>query len=144
MSEETIRSESSQEIRDAETATERTETPQGLTELDRRLADALVQTAIGGRAFESAREQAKLWLRGKIHFADLEDQPGPLPGLTGMSGEELNILTIPAGEWKELSAKTAEILNESALAHQRIAKDQEEIEQLKLETRELLKHLRAA
>jgi hypothetical protein len=50
----------------------------------------------------------------------------------------------PADEFEQLRAKTAEILNESALAHERMAKDQEEIEQLKTETRALLKQLRAA
>lgn len=45
--------------------------------------------------------------------------------------------------WKN-RAKTAEIIIESALAQERIAKAQEEIEQLKMETRALLKQLRVA
>ena len=38
----------------------------------------------------------------------------------------------------------AEIVNKSALSQERIAKDQEEIEQLKMETRALLKQLHVA
>jgi hypothetical protein len=45
--------------------------------------------------------------------------------------------------WKN-RARTAEIVNESALAQERMAKAQEEIEQLKMETRALLKQLRVA
>ena len=47
-------------------------------------------------------------------------------------------------EFEQLSAKTAEILQEAALAHKRIAKHHEEIEQLKAETRAMLTLLRAA
>ncbi len=45
--------------------------------------------------------------------------------------------------WKN-RARTAEIVNELALAQERMAKAQEEIEQLKMETRALLKQLRVA
>ncbi|HVQ39087.1 MAG TPA: hypothetical protein VMS31_16230 [Pyrinomonadaceae bacterium] len=45
---------------------------------------------------------------------------------------------------KQLSAKTAEIVHGAAIAHERIAKEQEEIEQLKTETREMLARLSAA
>jgi small subunit ribosomal protein S1 len=62
----------------------------------------------------------------------------------GMSREGLDIMTIPATELAKLSAKTAELLREVELAHQRISKDQEEIEQLKQETRAMLVHLSAA
>jgi hypothetical protein len=47
-------------------------------------------------------------------------------------------------ELMQLSAKTAEILQEAALAHERITKDLEEIELLKTETRAMLTSLRAA
>ncbi len=43
-----------------------------------------------------------------------------------------------------LSAKAAEILKEAELSYERITKDQEEIEQLKTETRAMLAELRAA
>jgi len=45
---------------------------------------------------------------------------------------------------KQLSAKTAEIVQGAAVAHERITKEQEEIEQLKTETREMLARLSAA
>lgn len=47
-------------------------------------------------------------------------------------------------ELEQLSAKVAEFLQEAALAHERRAKHQEEIERLKAETRAMLKLLRAA
>jgi hypothetical protein len=53
-------------------------------------------------------------------------------------------LTINQGEFDRLSIKTREILAEAALAQERIAKDQEEINLLKTETREMLRRLRAA
>lgn len=53
-------------------------------------------------------------------------------------------LTISRGEFDRLSIKTTEILTVAALAKQRIAKDQEEIDLLKTETRETLRRLRAA
>jgi hypothetical protein len=53
-------------------------------------------------------------------------------------------LTISRGEFDRLSTKTREILTEAALAQERIAKDQEEIDLLKTETREMLRRLRAA
>lgn len=51
---------------------------------------------------------------------------------------------VEAKELEELSAKVAEFLHEAALAFKRMAKNQEEIEQLKAETRAMLKALRAA
>lgn len=53
-------------------------------------------------------------------------------------------MTISAKEFEQLSDKTAEILQEAALAYERISKDQQEIEQLKTETRAMLAELRAA
>lgn len=60
------------------------------------------------------------------------------------SEEEVLALSIPRREFERLTVKTAEVLAEAALAEQRIGKDQEEIEQLKTETRALLAQLRAA
>ncbi len=53
-------------------------------------------------------------------------------------------LPISQGEFERLSSKTREILTEAALAQERIAKDQEEIDLFKTETREVLRRLRAA
>jgi hypothetical protein len=47
-------------------------------------------------------------------------------------------------ELEQLSAKAAEVVREAALAFKRMAKNHEEIEQLKAETRAMLKSLRAA
>lgn len=52
--------------------------------------------------------------------------------------------TISRGEFDRLSTKTREVLTEAALAQERIAKDQEEIDLFKTETREVLRRLRAA
>jgi uncharacterized small protein (DUF1192 family) len=49
-----------------------------------------------------------------------------------------------AKELEQLSAKVAEFLQEAALAHERMAKHQEEIERLKAETRAMLELMRAA
>lgn len=53
-------------------------------------------------------------------------------------------LIISPTEFDKLNAKTQETIALAALARQRIAKDQEEIDLLKKETRELLTKLRAA
>jgi hypothetical protein len=60
------------------------------------------------------------------------------------SQEEVVVLSIPRKEFERLTIKTNEVLSEVALAQQRIGKDQEEIEQLKTETRALLTRLRVA
>jgi hypothetical protein len=66
-----------------------------------------------------------------------------LARMGGFANEVIN-LSLEANEFERLSAKTAEILQEAALAYERIAKDQEEIEQLKTETRAMLGQLHAA
>ncbi len=53
-------------------------------------------------------------------------------------------ITLSQEEFDVLSAKTSEVLAAAALAEERIAKDQETIDQLKMETREILSRLRAA
>ncbi|MDQ2921092.1 MAG: hypothetical protein M3R52_05715 [Acidobacteriota bacterium] len=58
--------------------------------------------------------------------------------------EEVIMLSIPRKEFERLNIKTTEVLAEAALAYGRIAKDQEEIERLKTETRAMLTRLRAA
>lgn len=81
---------------------------------------------------------------------------GPSPGTTqathrsstsfqGPSSdvEDMNI-TIRGEQFERLSARAKEILTQTVLAQERMAKDQQEIELLKLETRETLKRLRAA
>lgn len=60
------------------------------------------------------------------------------------SRKQVRTMTISAKEFEQLSDKTAEILQEAALAYERISKDQQEIEQLKTETRAMLAELRAA
>ena len=65
-------------------------------------------------------------------------------GTLGRTTPEGFNLTINQGEFDRLSTKTREILAEAALAQERIAKDQEEINLLKTETREMLRRLRAA
>jgi hypothetical protein len=64
--------------------------------------------------------------------------------LIEITREDLKILTISTSEFEQLSDKTAEILQEASLAFERIGKDQDEIEQLKTETRAMLARLRAA
>ena len=58
--------------------------------------------------------------------------------------EETITLTIQRKEFEDLSAKTRMVLAESRLAEERITKHQEEIDKLKLETRQILERLRAA
>ena len=59
--------------------------------------------------------------------------------IKGPSGEEVSVK-----ELELLSARVAEFVQEAALASKRMARDHEEIEQLKAETRAILKSLRAA
>ena len=58
--------------------------------------------------------------------------------------DEFGNVTISRQQFEMLSAKTKQILIEAALAQDRIAEDQREIDILKTETREILKRLRAA
>jgi hypothetical protein len=58
--------------------------------------------------------------------------------------EEVVVLSIPRKEFERLNIKTNEVLAEAALAQERIGKDQQEIEELKRETRAMLTQLRAA
>ena len=53
-------------------------------------------------------------------------------------------LYAPKNEFEQLIAKIGKTVDESALAQERITKDQEEIEQLKMETRAMLAQLCAA
>jgi RPA family protein len=54
------------------------------------------------------------------------------------------IFSLRKEEFERLNVKTTEVLNQTALAYERIAKDREEIEQLKTETRAMLARLHAA
>lgn len=58
--------------------------------------------------------------------------------------EEYVTVRIPSEQFELLSVRTKEILTQAALAQERIAKDQEEIDSLKMETRETLRQMRAA
>jgi len=51
---------------------------------------------------------------------------------------------VDAEELEQLSVRVAEFVQEAAVAFKRMAQDHEEIEQLKAETRAILKSLRAA
>jgi len=61
-----------------------------------------------------------------------------------LASEGVMLLSIPRKEFEQLTVKTNEVLAAAVLAQERIVKDQQEIEQLKMETRALLKQLRAA
>ena len=83
---------------------------------------------------------------GDVSTPASETCSGEDVGLADLDSMADDFLYIRLGknEIEQLSAKTAEVLREAALAYERIAKDQEEIEQLKLETRAMLTRLRAA
>jgi predicted type IV restriction endonuclease len=67
-----------------------------------------------------------------------EESVSSLPDAVGMEEQPTQ------SELELLSAKIEEVIAEAALAQERIMKDQEEIEQLKMETRTMLSRLRAA
>ena len=101
-----------------------------------------------------ARRYREEWERRQTHFISsmkMFDASG-IPTEEAREGDvdhalleaDLGIITISGREIKQLNDKTAEILREAALAYERIGKDRHEIEQLKMETRELLALLRAA
>jgi HEAT repeat protein len=74
----------------------------------------------------------------------IEGRMGEVSGTVGNVANDFVHIRREINEFEQLSAKTAGILQEAALAHERIAKDQEEIEQLKMQTRAMLTSLRAA
>jgi hypothetical protein len=75
---------------------------------------------------------------------DSEEMITPDAGLTGTSVDDEGLTRAEMTEHFELlSFKMKEVLTDVSLAYERLAKDWEEIEQLKLETRVLLKELRA-
>lgn len=79
-------------------------------------------------------------MTGEVTMADKNmksDSVGGTP--TGLVFDEIERI-----ELEQLSAKVAEFLQEAALAFKRMAKNQEEIERLKAETRAMLETLRAA
>jgi len=103
-------------------------------------------------AAEAGRRYAEV-LGTTNEVSQLLDSAGkPMEGHWVMRGREVGRttpegfvnLTINQGEFDRLTTKTREILAEAALAQERIAKDQEEIDLLKAETREMLRKLRAA
>lgn len=152
MSDENLRPESRKETPAAETA-EPSETTRGLTEMDTDMADDLIQDTMlkfledGSDRYDVSvgrllRERSQFEGEGNIVDAsgnpiehgrarDLNKRPIEMPR------EDLNVM-------KQLSDKTTEILQVAALAQERIGKDQQEIEQLKMETRAMLARLRAA
>ena len=84
-------------------------------------------TDIAAREYDEAARASEIYVQGSL-----------------ASEEEVVVLSIRRKEFERLTVKTNEVLAEAVLAHERIVKDQEEIEQLKMETRELLKQLRVA
>lgn len=68
------------------------------------------------------------------------------PREIGQTSEQADnvFLNLRKEEFERLNLKSTEVLNQTALAYERIAKDQEEIEQLKMETRAMLARLHAA
>ncbi len=79
------------------------------------------------------------WSEG-IYFAD----PTGTLQVGAVAKDEGVSLTMSREQFEQLTDKTQEILSAAALAQERIAKDQEEIDLLKTETRALLKRMRAA
>jgi hypothetical protein len=76
----------------------------------------------------------------RITMADKNTKPDSVRGTpTGLVFDEIERI-----ELEQLRAKVAEFLQEAALAFKRMAKNQEEIERLKAETRAMLETLRAA
>ncbi len=163
MPEENLKSEASKKRKRAEKTAQATETSHVSAELDkrssignrltlgpsnRRLNDLILSQTIRDRA------DWKTLAAGVVGEGSIVDPTGsPLEearapdlsqGLIEIPGEDLNIMTISASEFEQLSDKTAEILQEASLAFERIGKDQDEIEQLKTETRAMLARLRAA
>src|SRR6185436_7006356 len=100
---------------------------------------------IGKNPNESA--EAKAPAEKQEGLAKSTETPTTASGSAGRSvtsDEEILPLTMPRKEFEQLTAKTIEVLTEATLAQQRIGKDQEEIEQLKKETRAMLAQSRAA
>jgi hypothetical protein len=92
---------------------------------------------------ESQESQESL----KAEVGELLASHGELPEQFGEQQAVLkrNVdISLESEELELLSAKMAEVLTQAALAHERIVKDQGEIELLKTETRALLTRLRAA
>lgn len=149
MSEENIRSESSEEHPGAERARQPSE------QFSKRLIDIILaagvdckQTDVSDiyqdavlRMLSIVGERDTIETKSHTKEAKVSDLSLELPD---MPREKIIFLAISASKFKELSDKTAEVLREVALAYERIGKDQQEIEQLKMETRALLAELRAA
>lgn len=107
----------------------------------------LFQAIEAGRRAYDVRNAAYGALGSLDEYNRLLDPTGrPIEGTWygGISHREDEInLTISRREFEEMNDKTRAVLVEVALAQQRIAKDQLEIDLLKTETREALKRLRA-
>ena len=160
MAEENLRPESINEDSGAETAAKPSGTAPGLTELDKNMADDLIQPRlvenIGEVSGNLIAMEAALLLKELYDNLPTEDQTLLELVFEQYSGAEIaaRLAIEPATARKRvsrlmkklasLSAKAAEILKEADLSYERITKDQEEIEQLKTETRAMLAELRAA
>jgi len=165
VSEKNISPESRKEASVAEAAVQPSETVSGLTESARRMAEELFRSFIeellnnAELDDDSVHVMGQRRLRGYFRVGPhlggernivdaLRNQEAtgreldqaPIP----KAGEDLRIMTISPSEFEKLRDKASQILQDATLAHERIGKDQQEIEQLKMETRAMLKELRAA
>jgi hypothetical protein len=80
----------------------------------------------------------------KEYYGASRERAGETYARGSLVSEEDVVLTIPRKEFERLNIKTSEVLAEAALAQERMGKDQQEIEELKRETRAMLAALRAA
>lgn len=135
--------------------TTRFKVPGELTEDSKKRAERLIKAAL-----EEAKQSTELFghtaaapeYGGKITEAGYVDylvastaRPGLLTRAVNQMRRAGTInLTLSQEEFDALSVKSNEVLAEATLAQQRIAKDQDEIEQFKMETRAMLARLHAA
>lgn len=163
--EENISPESRKEASVAETAVQPSESVSGLTESARRMAEELFRSFIEellnnpeldddtvnimGLRRLTGGFRVGPHLAGERNIVDaLQNQEARGRELDQApirkAGEDVRIMTISASEFEKLRDKASQIVQDAALAHERIGKDQQEIDQLKMETRSMLKELRAA
>lgn len=86
--------------------------------------------------------QRELWIKDFVN--SVLDPTSDLLNAVDLGLKEAQTPALQNRAFELLRDKTKEVLAEAALAHERISKDQQEIEQLKTETRAMLTQLRAA
>ena len=117
----------------------------------RRLKQALLpdaSTLLQDASLRRAASKSDLLLETSPELGLVDASGNPIemkePSFAGDTRKEIVTLTIPREQFEQLSSKMREILALTVLTQERIAKDQEEINLLKTETRETLRRLRAA